>query len=81
MSARVMWFSGMNGRFKHTGKRGDIFLATKFGFSPTGIRGDPDYIRQQVEKSLKALGVETIDLYYAHRCVKTVLIELSTDPR
>lgn len=56
-----------SGRFKRTGKRNDIFLATKFGFTPTGIRGDPDWINQQVNKSLEILGVDFIDLYYAHR--------------
>ncbi|RDB21928.1 Aldo-keto reductase yakc [NADP(+)] [Hypsizygus marmoreus] len=63
--------------FKRTGKRNDIFLATKFGITLTGIRGDPDYIRQQVEKSLQNLGVETIDLYYAHRIDPKTPIEVT----
>lgn len=58
--------------FKRTGKRDEIFLATKFGnvWLPDGtrkIRSDPEYVREACEKSLKRLGVETIDLYYCHR--------------
>lgn len=55
------------------GKRDDIFLATKFGVqhdSKTGsmsIRSDPEYVEIACEKSLKRLGVSTIDLYYCHR--------------
>lgn len=59
--------------FKRSGKRDDIFLATKFGVqrdSKTGsmsIRSDPEYVKIACEKSLKRLGVSTIDLYYCHR--------------
>lgn len=59
--------------FKRSGKRENIFLATKFGVqrdSETGnmsIRSDPEYVRIACEKSLKRLGVSTIDLYYCHR--------------
>lgn len=58
--------------FKRTGKRSDIFLATKFGlhYTPDFVqseRSDPEYVRSACEKSLKRLGVETIDLYYCHR--------------
>lgn len=56
---------------RQSGKRQDIFLATKFAadFS-TGeliVRSDPEYAKEACEKSLKRLGVETIDLYYCHR--------------
>ncbi|KAJ7687733.1 Aldo/keto reductase [Mycena rosella] len=64
--------------FKRTGKRDDIFLATKFGFvAMTGrvIDGSPEYARLSVEKSLKRLGVDSIDLYYLHRADPTVPIE------
>ncbi|KAF8515487.1 Aldo keto reductase [Hysterangium stoloniferum] len=64
--------------FKRTGKRDSIFLATKFGFSDVArrvVRCDPPYIKQAVEKSLKRLGVDYIDLYYAHRMDPTVPIE------
>ncbi|KDR78218.1 hypothetical protein GALMADRAFT_245281 [Galerina marginata CBS 339.88] len=66
--------------FKRTGKRNEIFLATKFGINRTKeakkpINGDPEYVTSAVEKSLKRLGIETIDLYYLHRADATVPIE------
>ncbi|KAJ7489023.1 NADP-dependent oxidoreductase domain-containing protein [Mycena latifolia] len=65
--------------FKRTGKRDEIFLATKFGFvAMTGDRvidGSPEYARRSVEKSLKRLGVDCIDLFYLHRADSTVPIE------
>ncbi len=62
--------------FKRTGKRDDIFLATKFGISMKdgnlAVRSDPEYVREACEKSLERLGLSTIDLYYCHRLdVKT----------
>lgn len=66
--------------FKRTGKREDIFLATKFavhGF-PDGdmvIRSDPEYVKQACEASLKRLGVDSIDLYYCHRVDRKTPIE------
>ena len=57
--------------FKRTGKREDIFLATKFAVIVKGadraVRSDPEYVKEACEKSLKRLGVPTIDLYYCHR--------------
>lgn len=61
--------------------RNDVAIATKFGFtsapgSPTvGVRGDAAYVREACDASLRRLGVETIDLYYAHRIDPTVPIE------
>ncbi|KAJ7084963.1 NADP-dependent oxidoreductase domain-containing protein [Mycena epipterygia] len=59
--------------FKRTGKRDEIFLATKFGFVPkdglTTVDGSPEYAKLCVEKSLKKLGVDCIDLYYTHHTV------------
>ncbi|KAJ5733488.1 hypothetical protein N7493_002274 [Penicillium malachiteum] len=57
---------------KRSGKRNEIFLATKFALQrqPNGthtFRSDPEYVRSACEKSLKRLGVDTIDLYYCHR--------------
>ena len=55
------------------GVRDRVFIATKFANSwgpdrkPTGVRGDPAYVRQACEDSLRRLNVETIDLYYQHR--------------
>ncbi|KAG9128408.1 hypothetical protein FRC07_013748 [Ceratobasidium sp. 392] len=61
--------------FKRTGKRDQIFLATKFAVTPDGPRGDPEYVKASIEKSLKRLGVDTIDLYYVHRIDPNVPIE------
>jgi len=53
--------------------RNKVNIATKFGFMRskngilTGVNGTPEYVMQACEGSLKRLGVETIDLYYAHR--------------
>ncbi|KAG9120650.1 hypothetical protein FRC07_003786 [Ceratobasidium sp. 392] len=63
--------------FKRTGKRNQIFLASKFGVTPDGPRGDPEYIKASIEKSLARLGVEVIDLYYVHRIDPTVPIEIT----
>ncbi len=48
--------------------RSQLFLATKVGFQYPGVeRGLRSHqITVECEKSLKRLGVETIDLYYAH---------------
>ncbi|MCS7219778.1 MAG: aldo/keto reductase [Anaerolineae bacterium] len=48
--------------------RARLFLATKVGFQYAGVeRGlRASQIEAECEKSLKRLGVETIDLYYAH---------------
>ena len=57
--------------FKRTGKRDDVFLATKFANTvKDGVittKSDPEYVKEACEKSLKRLGVNTIDLYYCHR--------------
>ncbi|KXG48908.1 Aldo/keto reductase subgroup [Penicillium griseofulvum] len=58
--------------FKRSGKRDDIFLATKFALQPdmeagVTVRSDPEYVKQACAKSLAKLGVDTIDLYYCHR--------------
>ncbi len=61
--------------------RNKIFLATKFGFrSNPGagnvqFDGSPAYVKIAVEKSLKRLGTDVIDLYYAHRVDPNVPIE------
>ncbi|KAF8147784.1 Aldo keto reductase [Mycena galopus ATCC 62051] len=62
--------------FKRTGKRSDIFLATKFGITAQGLRGDPEFVREQVATSLSRLGVDHIDLYYQHRVDPKVPIEV-----
>ena len=67
--------------------RNRVFIATKFGFRLRNSQGSvfaggesyvdasPRYIRQAVEGSLKRLGIETIDLYYAHRIDATIPVE------
>ena len=66
-------------RFKKTGKRNEIFLATKFGSAHGDpnriINADPEYVHEALNKSLLRLGVEYVDLYYAHRADPTVPIE------
>lgn len=50
--------------------RGDIFLATKFGWIK-GMSGhfyDPAFMRSQCEQSLRNLRTDVIDLYYFHHC-------------
>ena len=52
------------------GIRGQVVLATKFGFvrgDGRRINGRPEYVRSACEASLRRLGVEVIDLYYQHR--------------
>ena len=68
-------------------KRNQIFIATKFGFrlrnekgsvfggGESYVDGSPTYVRQAVEKSLRRLKIETIDLYYAHRIDPSVPVE------
>ena len=69
--------------FKRTGKRDEIFLATKFAnhFVDGKMlqRSDPEYVRQACEKSLQRLGIETIDLYYCHRLDGVTPIEKTVE--
>lgn len=65
----------------HVGSRADLVIATKFGLVRgadkkwLGTRGDRAYIRECCEASLKRLGVDVIDLYYAHRLAADVPVE------
>jgi aryl-alcohol dehydrogenase-like predicted oxidoreductase len=60
------------GRALH-GKLDQAYIATKFGNvrgedgTFLGVNGEPEYVRQACEASLRRLGVDTIDLYYQHR--------------
>ncbi|HEY1504601.1 MAG TPA: aldo/keto reductase [Stellaceae bacterium] len=60
-------------------RRGSVVLASKFGNmrsgAPRPVDGRPEYVPMACEASLKRLGVETIDLYYAHRIDPNVPIE------
>jgi len=61
--------------------RDKIFIATKFGFTQSAdgkgmvFDGSPAYMKKAVEASLKRLGIEVIDLYYAHRIDPNVPVE------
>ncbi len=61
------------------GRRGVIVLASKFGNmragAPRPVDGRPEYVPVACEASLKRLGVDVIDLYYAHRIDPAVPIE------
>jgi aryl-alcohol dehydrogenase-like predicted oxidoreductase len=57
------------------GFREKVQLATKFGGVPTGVRGEPAYVREACERSLKRLEIDCIDLYFQHRIDKTVPVE------
>jgi aryl-alcohol dehydrogenase-like predicted oxidoreductase len=63
------------------GRREVVVVATKFGNvrgehgERLGVRGDPDYVRQACDASLRRLGVDHIDLYYQHRVDQNVPIE------
>jgi aryl-alcohol dehydrogenase-like predicted oxidoreductase len=67
--------------------RDKVFIATKFGFrqkentdafpgsAGSYFDGSPGYLKTAVEKSLKRLNIDTIDLYYAHRVDLNVPVE------
>lgn len=65
------------------GKRDQFIIATKFGFEIDdddnwvmgSINGRPEYVRKSVERSLKNLGTDYIDLYYLHRMDPNTPIE------
>ena len=68
-----------------TPNRDKIFIATKFGFRTRKnqdnfemyLDGSPKHAKEAVEKSLQRLGIETIDLYYAHRVDPNIPVEES----
>lgn len=59
--------------------REKIFIAAKFGFRQKDgvnyIDASPKWLKEAVEGSLERLGIDTIDLYYAHRVDPKVPIE------
>lgn len=54
-------------------RRDRAVIATKFGNvrgddgAFLGVNGDPEYVKQACDASLRRLGVDVIDLYYQHR--------------
>lgn len=73
--------------FARTGKRDEIFIATKFANKREGegknmkmiVDSSPEYVKQACEKSLKRLGIKTIDLYYCHRVDRKTPIEKTVE--
>jgi len=64
------------------GKRDQVVLATKFGIvrdpaNPQirGVNGNPNYVKEACEASLRRLNVDHIDLYYQHRVDPNTPIE------
>ena len=65
------------------GKRNQFTIASKFGFEidddgnwvMNSYNGRPEYVRKSVERSLKNLGIDYIDLYYLHRMDPNTPIE------
>ncbi len=64
-------------------RRDEVVLATKFAVvrepatprAEWGLRGDPEYVVQAAEASLRRLQTDHIDLYYQHRVDPNVPIE------
>ncbi|GAB3576907.1 aldo/keto reductase [Hymenobacter daeguensis] len=64
------------------GRRDQFTIATKFGFEiddheqwTGGYNGHPAYVRKAIERSLRNLGTDYVDLYYLHRLDPHVPIE------
>ena len=48
------------------GRRNEAVIASKFGHTAYGGKASPAYIREAIERSLKCLRVDCIDLYQLH---------------
>src|SRR5690349_1459989 len=54
-------------------RRDEVTLATKFGIAGNpaagerSVRGDATYVHQSIDKSLRRLDTDVVDLYYMHR--------------
>jgi aryl-alcohol dehydrogenase-like predicted oxidoreductase len=62
------------------GRRNEVVIGTKFGLNfhdriHGPVRGDPEYVRESCEGSLRRLGTDYIDLYYLHRADQKTPIE------
>jgi aryl-alcohol dehydrogenase-like predicted oxidoreductase len=62
------------------GRREKYVVATKFGNirlpdGRPGAKGNPEYVKEACDKSLRRLGTDHIDLYFIHRVDETVPIE------
>nr|GEV77242.1 hypothetical protein [Tanacetum cinerariifolium] len=67
------------------GRRDKVQIATKFGITSISsetritVTGDPVYVKEACNGSLKRLGVDCIDLYYIHRIDTTIPIEITLE--
>jgi len=63
------------------GKRDKVLIATKVGSEVTdagerlAVNGTPAYIKKAIDRSLRHLGTDYVDLYYLHRIDPNVAIE------
>lgn len=64
------------------GKRDQFVIASKFGIEINdsneitwAVNGKKDYVKKSIERSLKHLNTDYIDLYYLHRMDKSIPIE------
>ncbi|WP_031500129.1 aldo/keto reductase [Bryobacter aggregatus] len=60
------------------GHREEIVVATKAGFTSLGHSMEPAFLEEQLDLSRKAMGLETIDIFYLHN-PETQLRNLSPD--
>jgi aryl-alcohol dehydrogenase-like predicted oxidoreductase len=64
-----------------TGRRDEVFLASKVGIvtgggiGKRGVRGDRAHLHEQIDRSLARLGTDHLDLYYQHRVDPNIPIE------
>lgn len=69
--------------FAETGRRKEIFLATKFGHRRENGRlmldGTPEYVKEACAASLERLQTDYIDLYYQHRVDPNTPIEKTVE--
>lgn len=64
-------------------RRAEVVVASKFGGAELGDDGEPlggpngraDYVRRSVDRALRRLGTDYIDLYYQHRVDPRVPVE------
>lgn len=64
------------------GKRDQYTIATKFGYEiddagqmTNALNGRPEYVQKSIDRSLKNLGTDYVDLYYLHRMDPSTPIE------
>lgn len=71
--------------FKETGRRDEIFLASKFANKfddgQMVVDGRPEYVKQACQASLERLGTDRIDLYYQHRVDPNTPVEKTVQVR